>query len=89
MKLAGELAPHRIRVNWVTVGWVLTENEFEIQAGEGVDRERLAAQEAGLPMGQYNTAEEIAEGCVYLASDAAARITGSDLNICAGLAIRL
>jgi NAD(P)-dependent dehydrogenase (short-subunit alcohol dehydrogenase family) len=89
MKLAGELAPHRIRVNWVTVGWVLTEKEFEIQAGEGVDRERLAAQEAGLPMGQYNTAEEIAQGCVYLASAAAARITGSDLNISAGLAIHL
>lgn len=89
MKLAGELARDRIRVNWITVGWILTEKEFEVQAGEGLDREQLAANEARLPMGQYNTEEDIALGCLYLASDAAARVTGSDLNISAGLSIRI
>ena len=49
----------------------------------------FAAQEESLPMGQYTTEEDIALGCVYLASDAAARVTGTDLNISAGLSIRV
>ena len=40
-------------------------------------------------MGQYNTVEDIADGCVYLASDEAERVTGSDLNISAGMCIRV
>ena len=41
MNLARILAPDRIRVNWVTVGWVLTEKEFAVQAGEGTESEEL------------------------------------------------
>jgi len=87
VKLASVLARDRIRVNWVTVGWVLTEMEFQTQAREGRDRQTLLANESRLPMGQYNTVEDIAEGCIYLASDAAARVTGSDLNISAGMCL--
>jgi NAD(P)-dependent dehydrogenase (short-subunit alcohol dehydrogenase family) len=87
MQLAGHLAKDRIRANWITVGWVLTEKEFEIQAGEGHDREWIAECEDKLPMGQYNTVEDMAAGCLYLASDAAARVTGSNINISAGMSI--
>ncbi|NUP98343.1 MAG: SDR family oxidoreductase [Armatimonadetes bacterium] len=89
MNLAKGLAADRIRVNWLTVGWVLTDKEFEVQAGQGRDREAMLAREGNLPMGQYNTVEDNAEACVYLASDAAARVTGSELNASAGLRIRL
>ena len=44
MNLARILAPDHIRVNWVTVGWVLTEKEFEVQAGEGTESEELLAR---------------------------------------------
>lgn len=90
MHLARILARDRIRVNWMTVGWVLTENELVVQEEqEGHDAEWLAQNEARLPMGQYNTVEDMAAGCVYLASDEAERVTGADLNISAGLCIRV
>jgi len=89
MKLAGNLASDRIRVNWVTVGWVLTEKEFEIQAVEGNNPEWLEENEKRLPMNQYNTVEDMAAGCIYLASDEAERVTGSNLNIAAGMGIHI
>jgi NAD(P)-dependent dehydrogenase (short-subunit alcohol dehydrogenase family) len=89
MKLAGMLAKDRIRVNWVTVGWVLTEMEYDIQAEEGRDANAVAEQEERLPMGQFNTVEDMAAGCLYLASDDAARVTGSNLNIAAGMGIHI
>lgn len=88
-KLAILLAPDRIRVNWVTVGWVLTEKEREIQNGVGRDEGWLEKRRAELPMKEFNTGEDIAEACVYLASDAAARVTGTDLAVSAGLAIHM
>jgi NAD(P)-dependent dehydrogenase (short-subunit alcohol dehydrogenase family) len=89
MNWARQLARHRIRVNWVTVGWVLTEKELEVQAAEGHDAESLAEIAKRLPMGEFNTPEDIAAGCAFLASDEAVRITGSNLNIAAGMAVRL
>ncbi|NOZ22998.1 MAG: glucose 1-dehydrogenase [Planctomycetes bacterium] len=89
MRLARILAPDRIRVNWITVGWILTEKEFDIQAGEGHDPEWLKQHEAHLPMGQYNTVEDVTAACVYLASDDAIRVTGADLAAAAGMGIHI
>jgi NAD(P)-dependent dehydrogenase (short-subunit alcohol dehydrogenase family) len=89
MKLAGMLAGDRIRVNWVTVGWVLTEQEYETQQGEGRDAESLHAAAERLPMGRYNTERDNAYGCLFLASDEAAAVTASNLNISAGLCIHI
>ncbi|MEW6357668.1 MAG: glucose 1-dehydrogenase [Planctomycetota bacterium] len=89
MRMARILAPDRIRVNWITVGWILTEKEFEIQAGEGHDREWLEKHKADLPMGEYNTVEDVAAACVYLAGDAAVRVTGADLAAAAGMGIHI
>ncbi|NLC57857.1 MAG: SDR family oxidoreductase, partial [Armatimonadetes bacterium] len=86
--LARLLAPQRIRVNWITVGWVLTEKEFEVQAGEGNDRQTMLDRAAQLPMGEYSTVEDIARACVFLASDDAIHVTGSDVVTGAGLGIR-
>jgi NAD(P)-dependent dehydrogenase (short-subunit alcohol dehydrogenase family) len=89
MHMARALAPDRIRVNWITVGWVLTEKELDIQLGDGHDAEWLKAHRAHLPMGQYNTVDDIAAACVYLASDDAQRLTAADLNLAAALCIRV
>jgi NAD(P)-dependent dehydrogenase (short-subunit alcohol dehydrogenase family) len=89
MNMARILAPQRIRVNWITVGWVLTEKEFEVQESEGNSRQDMLDAASKLPMGRYSTPEEIAEACVYLATDAASGVTGSDLNTGAGLGIHL
>ncbi|MBI3945381.1 MAG: glucose 1-dehydrogenase [Armatimonadetes bacterium] len=87
MNLARILAPDRIRANWITVGWVLTEREFEVQAVEGNDRQTMLDRAASLPMGEYATPEDVAQACVYLAGDAAAHVTGSVVNTGAGLGI--
>ena len=88
-QLAGILRKDRIRVNWVTIGWVLTEKEFEVQAGEGRAPGWEVEQADHLPMGAFNTEQDMADACVYLASDAAARVTGTDLNVSAGLNIHM
>lgn len=86
--LARILAPQRIRVNWITVGWVLTEKEFEVQEAEGNDRQTMLERAANLPMAEYTTVEDVARACVYLASDDAVHVTGSDVVTAAGLSIR-
>lgn len=88
-QMAGFLRKDKIRVNWVTIGWVLTEKEFEVQAGEGRQPGWETEQAPNLPMGEFNTEADMAEACLYLASDAAARVTGTDLNVSAGLNIHL
>lgn len=89
MNLARMLAPQRIRVNWITVGWVLTEKEYAVQESEGVSREALHQRAEELPMGEFSTVDDIARACVYLATDEAAHITGSNVNTGAGIGIHL
>ena len=88
MKMAVAMAREQIRVNWVTVGWVLTEKEIEVEAGQGRDAAAMAELEKKvIPMGAYNTEAEIAAGCLYLASEDAIHVTGSELNISSGLCV--
>jgi 3-oxoacyl-[acyl-carrier protein] reductase len=67
--LAHSVAPH-IRVNILGPGWV------ETAYGAGLDpaiKERITAS---IPLGRWGTAADIAHAAVYLASDAAAYVTG-------------
>lgn len=91
-KLAMILAADRIRVNWITVGWVLTEFESELRnvPTDPAAREAwMAEKRANLPMGDFTTVEDIAEGVLYFSSDAAARVTGTDLAVSAGIRIHM
>jgi NAD(P)-dependent dehydrogenase (short-subunit alcohol dehydrogenase family) len=84
--LARELLPLRIRVNWVTVGWVATPGEVELrskQHGNGLGY--LTEVGSRAPLGRLETVEETAAGVVYLTSDAASHVTGCELNISGGL----
>lgn len=87
-RLAEVLLPDRIRVNWVTVGWVPTEGELELrsrgtQSGSG--EAFLAEMGAQAPLGRLETVEDIAAGVAYLVSDEASHVTGCELNISGGL----
>ena len=54
--------------------------------GNGPDRaERMAAMVADTPLKRFGRVEEVAALAVLLASDEAAYITGSELNIDGGL----
>jgi NAD(P)-dependent dehydrogenase (short-subunit alcohol dehydrogenase family) len=83
--LARSLLPDRIRVNWITVGWVATEGERALRdKSHGDAKAYLAEQAARSPLGRLETVEEVAAGVVYLAGDEASHATGCELNISGG-----
>lgn len=86
--LARALLPHKIRVNWITVGWVATEGEIELRsrhAPGGRGRAFLDKAGADSPLGRLESIEEISAGVAYLVSDEASHVTGCELNISGGL----
>jgi 3-oxoacyl-[acyl-carrier protein] reductase len=75
--LAHSVAP-RIRVNVLGPGWI------ETAYGSALDpavKQRISAK---IPLGRWGTPEDIAHAAVYLASDAAAYLTGQMLMINGG-----
>lgn len=74
-----ELASRRVRVNCIEPGLIVT----EIVTGAGFDETQLAEFEKNIPLG-FGNPDDIANGCVYLLSDAARWITGSILTIDGG-----
>jgi NAD(P)-dependent dehydrogenase (short-subunit alcohol dehydrogenase family) len=82
--LAGAEAPHRIRVNYVIPGWVLTEGEIAIQNAQGRGMEELKKDGERLALGRHQTTLDTAYAAVYLLSDESAQVTGTLLNLDAG-----
>lgn len=83
--LAQTYARDHIRVNWVTVGWVASPGEIELR--NSLDEGGMAfLEEQGrtAPLGRLETPEDIADGVIFLASDRASHITGTELNISGG-----
>ena len=75
----------KIRCNSIHPAVVLTPMWDDV-IGTGPDRDqRLAALVAETPLKRAGTVEEIAAMAVYLASDEAAYVTGSEFNIDGGL----
>jgi glucose 1-dehydrogenase len=74
-----ELAPHRIRVNWIEPGWVNTEGE---QAHFGQDF--IAQEGPKLAWGRLADPSEIAKGVGYLVTDDSSYVTGVGLRIDGG-----
>jgi len=74
--IALEMAPHRIRCNWVEPGWVNTEGE-RISFGDDV----ASREGPKLPWGRLADPADIARGVAYLASDDSAYVTGTGLRI--------
>jgi NAD(P)-dependent dehydrogenase (short-subunit alcohol dehydrogenase family) len=88
--LALELGPHGIRVNSVVPGAV--EGPRIKDVVRNLARARGISEEEAIrpfidtaPLQRLVRPEEVAAACVFLASDAAAGITGEDLNVSAGV----
>lgn len=80
MATAKELSDKGIRVNSVCAGMV----ETNITSNLSVSEEQLEADMASFPLKRYGKPEEVAWAIIYLMSDAAAWVTGSDLVIDGG-----
>ncbi|MFN8007632.1 MAG: glucose 1-dehydrogenase [Terriglobia bacterium] len=85
--LAVGLAKHKIRVNYMIPGWVLSATERRIRSEMGQDENWLKAQELHLPMG-FQTPKDSANLVAFLASDDSAMITGCIINVDAGHSVR-
>jgi NAD(P)-dependent dehydrogenase (short-subunit alcohol dehydrogenase family) len=81
--LAVEWAPHAIRVNAVAPGRLVTPSPS--RAGKGADPAYMKAMLKRIPLRRQATVEEVAAAVVYLASPAAASITGQVLVLDGGL----
>jgi NAD(P)-dependent dehydrogenase (short-subunit alcohol dehydrogenase family) len=83
--LALELAPRRIRVNSVAPGWTRTPITDQVFAAATDPEAARSAVDAVHPLGRIGEAEEIAAAIAFLASDAAAFVTGTELAVDGGL----
>ena len=79
--LAVEFAP-KVRVNLVTAGIIGTPEIFSQHYGD--DTERIAALEAGIPMGRMTTPADVGDSCLFLASPLASNIAGANLVVHGG-----
>ncbi|MCL4144125.1 UNVERIFIED_CONTAM: hypothetical protein GTU68_025863 [Idotea baltica] len=77
--LAKEVADRGIRVNGVRPGLIDT----DIHADAGVP-DRVDRLKDGVPMRRGGTADEVASLILYLASDGASYVTGTNVNIAGG-----
>ena len=76
---ARELASRRITVNAVAPGLIRTDMTAKL------DEQTLALLVAGIPVGRAGLPEEVAHAIVFLASEAAAYITGQVLHVDGGM----
>jgi NAD(P)-dependent dehydrogenase (short-subunit alcohol dehydrogenase family) len=78
---AVQCAADKVRVNSIHPGFIETPMTQAAHANNATAKERLDAT----PLGRFGTPLDIAMGCVYLASDEAAFITGAELVIDGGV----
>lgn len=84
--MAAELAPDRIRVNAVCP--VIGETGLlETFMGTADSPEARASFLAGIPLGRFSRADDVAAAALYLASDEAAMVTGTLLAVDGGRSI--
>ena len=80
--LAKELGPHKIRVNSINPGMVVTEGAV---AGGYTEGEMRKTFESLTPMGRIGETQDVAPAAVFFASDDSKWITGETLLIAGGL----
>jgi 3-oxoacyl-[acyl-carrier protein] reductase len=79
--LSRELGPRQIRINSISPGPTETEGTQAINVFESEMGKRLIA---GTPLGRAGLPADIAPAAVFLASDAAAWITGENIRVSGG-----
>ena len=79
LTMATELASYRIRVNAIEPGWTDTPGERQYSTEEQIrEGARL------MPLGRLGRPEDIGRMCAFLASDAAALVTGAVFRVDGG-----
>jgi NAD(P)-dependent dehydrogenase (short-subunit alcohol dehydrogenase family) len=83
--IAAEMAPHNVRANLVNPGPTDTERRYPEWYPEYRKVSRGSAEHLkSLPLGRQATVQDIANACLFFASDESAYITGDRLNVVGG-----
>jgi NAD(P)-dependent dehydrogenase (short-subunit alcohol dehydrogenase family) len=91
--LSKEVGPHGIRVNTISPGPVATDlwlgkggvaEHFAAASGASAD-DIVGGAAASMLFGRFTQPEEVANAALFLASDAAANMTGADIRIDGGM----
>ncbi len=80
LAMAVDLAPHHIRVNNVSPGYIRTDR------WKTLPKDHIRRRRANIPLAKEVTADDIAQAVLFLSSDAASGITGSRLVVDGGSA---
>jgi 3-oxoacyl-[acyl-carrier protein] reductase len=78
--VAKELGSRNVRCNVIAPGFVETDMTSYLKEGEQGDKYK-----AGIPLGRFGTAEDIANVSLFLASDLSAYVTGQVIHVDGGL----
>ena len=81
-----DLKERRIRVNAVSPGSIDTPGLSDLLASSETGQQRRQMISNSVPLGRLGTPEEIAKAVVFLASDDASYITGTELFVDVGMA---
>ena len=81
--IAAELLPHRINVNVIEPGWIDTPGEHATFGDDAI-----ATAGPTLPWGRLGRPDEIGKAAVFLCSDDADYVTGTELVVDGGLCLR-
>jgi NAD(P)-dependent dehydrogenase (short-subunit alcohol dehydrogenase family) len=83
--VAKNYARQAIRANWITMGWVATPGELALRSQQGRGLEWLEQQARELmPMRRLQTVDDNVPAIVFLLSDHAAQVSGTELHITGG-----
>jgi len=77
--LAKELGSRNIRTNVIAPGFIRTEMT------DVLDPKVVQGWEDGIPLKRAGETEDVANACVFLASDMSAYVTGQVLSVCGGM----
>jgi 3-oxoacyl-[acyl-carrier protein] reductase len=80
--VAKELGSRNIRCNAIAPGFVETDMTSYLKEGEAGDKYK-----AGIPLGRFASAEDIANVTLFLAADMGSYVTGQTISVCGGLNI--
>src|ERR1700694_1752744 len=78
--VAKELGSRNIRCNAIAPGFVETDMTGYLKEGEQADKYK-----AGIPLGRFGTAEDIANATLFLASGLSSYVTGQGVSVDGGL----
>ena len=80
--IAKEIGSRNIRCNAIAPGFVETDMTSYLKEGEGADKYK-----AGIPLGRFGTADDIANVTLFLSSEMSSYVTGQVISACGGLNI--